>query len=569
MAYLKRGLDDDRQQTIRNHLATCDACARSLRETKTLETQLYAQAARHRPMLSPQASARVQERVYRRMRRAIIMQRITQFAGAGIALALLALIVGFMFFRQDSSGAQSAQGLRITVVSPTKEQIDVTPTPKPTTENTPVTIVFNAETGGDFEGSFTTLGARFHDTHPNITVAWDDLFHLVVDGMRPSAARIAQEADCFIRYPWSVDDPDLPHLLPLDTLLEADGDFPLDDFYPVTLDKREDGQIWGLPLAIYPQVMYYKKRLFDQAGLAYPSPDWTIDDFAELALALTTGEGANKKYGYYPRPFGADNLFFVEQYGAQLIDHSTQPPTVLLDDPLTVEAVRWYTDLYLTHGVMPEPDPAEADSIEDWQAIRNRWTMALQSGKAAMWSDFSEGDFPTPWEGGEPRLRIVPMPRGEGQVTDFMSDVFYISAQSKHPQACLEWFEYLSEQQAYFFAIDDTPGVPSRRSMAESEVYNEQMGEEAASILRATIKDNPRASLSSRAGAVNRIYLSMFEQAFLDIYAGTDIEPALNTAQLRSETYHFCQETIQSPDGLLDCLQQADPEFPWAESLEN
>jgi LCP family protein required for cell wall assembly len=95
MAYLKDGLSPVQAQKVRQHLAICDVCTRSLRETQILDAELRVQAARHQPVLSSEASARIQDTVYKRMRRGLIMQRAVRFAGIAAALVVLVtLMVG-------------------------------------------------------------------------------------------------------------------------------------------------------------------------------------------------------------------------------------------------------------------------------------------------------------------------------------------------------------------------------------------------------------------------------------------------------------------------------------------
>lgn len=101
-AYLKQALPVTQQQAINNHLLTCDACALALQEARVLEAELWAGAAAlaRRPTLSPEASLRIQEAVYRRMRRSLFLQRtrsLVQMTGSlAVAIVLLAgaLVVG-------------------------------------------------------------------------------------------------------------------------------------------------------------------------------------------------------------------------------------------------------------------------------------------------------------------------------------------------------------------------------------------------------------------------------------------------------------------------------------------
>ena len=47
------------------------------------------------------------------------------------------------------------------------------------------------------------------------------------------------------------------------------------------------------------------KDMLDAAGLDVPSLDWTWDDYREYAEKLTSGSGADTKYGSYFHSWGA------------------------------------------------------------------------------------------------------------------------------------------------------------------------------------------------------------------------------------------------------------------------
>lgn len=60
-----------------------------------------------------------------------------------------------------------------------------------------------------------------------------------------------------------------------------------------------DGKLYAAPHNSIPQCIVFNKNLFDDAGLAYPTDDWTIDEFVSDIRALTKGEGNDKTYGMY------------------------------------------------------------------------------------------------------------------------------------------------------------------------------------------------------------------------------------------------------------------------------
>lgn len=102
IAYLKDGLTPARRQVVEDHLAACDACTRSVQQAQILESELRLQAAGYNPTLSPEASARIHERVYKRMRRGLMVQRAVKLAGVAVAVVAIALVaVGAMALWQE------------------------------------------------------------------------------------------------------------------------------------------------------------------------------------------------------------------------------------------------------------------------------------------------------------------------------------------------------------------------------------------------------------------------------------------------------------------------------------
>lgn len=94
VAFLKGGLSPAERRIITRHLSTCDRCALALRDLNTLEAELKVEANRYRPRLSPEASQRIQEQVYRRMRLSLVWQRMFQVVKTGFAFATFVVVVG-------------------------------------------------------------------------------------------------------------------------------------------------------------------------------------------------------------------------------------------------------------------------------------------------------------------------------------------------------------------------------------------------------------------------------------------------------------------------------------------
>ncbi len=81
-----------------------------------------------------------------------------------------------------------------------------------------------------------------------------------------------------------------------------------------------DGKQFGLPLRTDYYVMYYNKDIFDAKNMAYPTNDWTWDEFEQMANQLT-GDG---KYGAYIHTWQACVMNWALQDGKHTImDYET------------------------------------------------------------------------------------------------------------------------------------------------------------------------------------------------------------------------------------------------------
>jgi ABC-type glycerol-3-phosphate transport system substrate-binding protein len=330
------------------------------------------------------------------------------------------------------------------------------------------------------------------------------------------------------------------YLLALDPLLAVQPELDADDFYPLALDLlRSGGTLRGLPAELDLAVVYYNKDLFDQAGVAYPGVGWTRDDFLATAVALRRGlpEQAMAFGGQVDEavPFIYAHGGAVEQGG----DYT-------LTDRRTVEAVRWYADLALTHGAMPlparwetyQPGPGEgsiaittlgegeAPEVElRWGSIGAMAEMAAQEGDVALWSaPLSERQGTGGWDW-DFEWGIVPWPRDQGEIVVPYAFAYFVPASTPHPEAVLRWIDFLTRQPPQL------KGIPARRSVATSEqvrrAFGSDIGDEAydaclTSIERSTPVDYPLYYSAER----------VLGQALLDVLEdGVDVETALSQAQ--------------------------------------
>ena len=105
------------------------------------------------------------------------------------------------------------------------------------------------------------------------------------------------------------------------------------------------------PAAAY----YFNKKLFDDAGVAYPTADWTTNDLLEMAKALTKGEdGPDKQYGilHLLRPVRTAGLCLAAWRRLSISPDGTKA-TGYADSDATTSVLDWHAGMNLKEGVAP------------------------------------------------------------------------------------------------------------------------------------------------------------------------------------------------------------------------
>lgn len=132
-----------------------------------------------------------------------------------------------------------------------------------------------------------------------------------------------------------------------------------------------DEKYYAVPKDVDTIALWYNKAMFDEAGLDYPTADWTWEDLGEAAKKLTKEDGSqyglavrndNNQAGYYNMVY--DNGGYI------INDDKTKSGW---DDPKTIEAME-VLEGWIKDGVMP--------SIETMS--ENGEDVLFQSGKVAM-----------------------------------------------------------------------------------------------------------------------------------------------------------------------------------------
>ncbi len=164
-------------------------------------------------------------------------------------------------------------------------------------------------------------------------------------------------------------------LTPLDDL---GADYDYDDIYEtIRAGLSADGKLYAVPFYAESSFTFYRKDLFDAAGIKLPEGQMTYDQFKEIAAKLHDPD--NGVYGTCQRGKAGwgENMAFVgplvNAFGGRWFDMDWQPQ---LDSPAWKEAVTYYVDLVTKYG----PPGASANGHNENRAL-------FADGKCATWVD--------------------------------------------------------------------------------------------------------------------------------------------------------------------------------------
>ena len=296
---------------------------------------------------------------------------------------------------------------------------------------------------------YRALVEDFMASNEGIAVQVESMNRLTGDDPNPARA-LAQTADVFpASYVLGSDWQSLT--LDLSPFAEAEH-LDTDDF-PAGLLYAADGTVRHLPSGLDPHFVLYNKALFDNAGLSYPTPEWTWEEFVALATQLT------QRHGDFTAQYGwADGLQANGLIGAgltgPLADYTTTPPTPRLTDEDVELAVNRYVSLFGETGVAPMPSSTAT--------AYSQFLNLVQERRVAIW--LTSYSFLGSFRGLDVGAAPLPVINDqEARRLYVRSYGFAASAATQHPAQAWQLIEYLSRQQPF---VDNT--IPARTSVRQA-----------------------------------------------------------------------------------------------------
>ncbi len=354
---------------------------------------------------------------------------------------------------QQAGPTPTAQVIRETQVVRETQIVEVTAPPK---EQTVVRLSGWASSPSE-TALLESLLYRFSTENPDIMVKYEPITGDYRQALLTSIASGTEPDVFYMDIFWWQELARNNVILPLDDLMASSG-VKKEDFVPALIDAFTfDGKVYGIPKDFNTLGLFYNKTMFDEAGLDYPTDDWTWDDLTAAAAELS--DPANNVYGLGVPADAGRFPIFAFQNGGSIMNEDYTAPT--LSSPETVAAAKFYTDFRVNKtGAVP------SDLGEGWQGTlfgKQQLAMVYEGGWLI---PYLRDSFPSVQYG----VVIPPAgPAGEGNL--IFTVAWGISANTKNPDAAWRVVDFLTNEASQTTVLQSGFALPTRLSLKDNEYF--------------------------------------------------------------------------------------------------
>jgi multiple sugar transport system substrate-binding protein len=389
------------------------------------------------------------------------------------------------------------------------------------------TIVFSTYTWANFEGAMQDILNGFMAANPDVKVV---------------SQFVPQTIDYWAKIQTQVASGDMPDCGMADygrvvsyakngTLLDItnyimSSKFPIDQaFAGASAQYRwatgdfssgaKGGNYYGLPSDAQCQIFAYNKKMFDDAGVSYPTDDWTWDDMLSAAKKMTKAD--QNKWGM--KAIDQYILFkgnYVWSAGGAI--HNADFSKSMLADPKTIEAYKWDWDLIYTHKVAPLPgnygqqDPFMSGQVA--MVVDGIWVL----------TDFANSIKDFDWD-----VAMLPKHPQTGKRTVTMeSDGWWVYKGGKDHDTAFRLLDYLASPSGQKLFIPANDCIPSVYKEVATPWYDLKPPEHKSKALQNIEQDSAAVDFTYfEFGTITNAVWPIIDKAFAD---GTDITAAMQDA---------------------------------------
>lgn len=219
-----------------------------------------------------------------------------------------------------------------------------------------------------------------------------------------------------------------------------------------------DSKLYGAPKDFDTVALWYNKELFDAAGVAYPTAEWTWKDMQDAAAKLTNKSAGT--YGIVASQYGQENYYdSIAQAGGEVI--SADGKTAGFDTPDALKGIELWTDM-IAAGSSPDAAQMTDTAPEDF----------FLSGRAAM---FQNGSWAAVAYAGNPdiadKVNVAPLPHGPAGNQSVIHGLANVAnAKSAHLEVAKDFAAFASGEQASKIQAEAGAVIPAFNGLQDTWV---------------------------------------------------------------------------------------------------
>lgn len=250
-------------------------------------------------------------------------------------------------------------------------------------------------------------------------------------------------------------------LVDLTPFIESDDEISLDEYLPQAVEEYEfAGGIYALPHTVCPFVMYYNKKIFDNAHIPYPDDTWDWRKYREIAQKLTKKgpDGRIIQYGGCISLNWYNIVAFTIQNGGHLFNEDKSK--CIINSPEALESARFFYDLANVDRTIPRY--IDYESSNAYQMFMNgkiatlheaRWvTFLLRQRKDLDWG-------------------VVLQPKGKIRTAALGGHGWAITSQCKHKQLAYELLKKIVGKEGVRFISRAGDAVPVMKALLHEDEF--------------------------------------------------------------------------------------------------
>lgn len=321
----------------------------------------------------------------------------------------------------------------------------------------------------NYEDVLDEMVAAFEEANPDITVntelaAYNDYFTKlqtrIAGGNAPDVFELNYEN--FVQYASK------GTLADLSGFIEEDANFKPDQLNQEAFEAYQyDGKQYGMVESFSNVLTFYNKDLFDEAGVDYPSADWTWED--ELAAAEQITDEDNNVWGTYAPVTMNEYFKIAAQNGGKLFNEAGEPT---VNNKANLEALNYMVNKVTKSGV--SPSPAEMSGQAPADLFLNGQLGIVHTG-IWMFDAFKDASFE--WD--------VALEAGSTQKAHhFFANGLAVSADSDKQEAAYKFAAFMSaSEEVAKLRVENSWELPAITDEAVLQPYLEQTPPESREVV--------------------------------------------------------------------------------------